>query len=126
MFTPGKDFVYVTEFPSCWMNRKSPDSTSGIKDYTTGLQGLYDAAIKLFAYLAGGGEEHFRGEYLRELEVQDGDRVLEVSIGTGANLHYLPVKASLFWVGPLLGNAEKMPEESEAVAARSRVDSGQC
>jgi len=60
------------------------------------IAGLYDAGIKLFAYLAGGGEEHFRKEYLRELEVQDGDRVLEVSIGTGANLHYLPVKATYF------------------------------
>jgi ubiquinone/menaquinone biosynthesis C-methylase UbiE/uncharacterized protein YbaR (Trm112 family) len=58
--------------------------------------GLYDAGIKLFAYLAGGGEEHFRGEYLQELEVRDDDRVLEVSIGTGANLHYLPTKATYF------------------------------
>jgi ubiquinone/menaquinone biosynthesis C-methylase UbiE/uncharacterized protein YbaR (Trm112 family) len=60
------------------------------------IAGLYDAGIKLFAYLAGGGEGHFRGEYLRELEVQEGERVLEVSIGTGANLHYLPVKATYF------------------------------
>jgi len=61
-----------------------------------GVAGLYDAGIRLFAYLAGGGEAHFRGEYLRELEVQDGNRVLEVSIGTGANLHYLPVKTTFF------------------------------
>jgi ubiquinone/menaquinone biosynthesis C-methylase UbiE/uncharacterized protein YbaR (Trm112 family) len=60
------------------------------------VAGGYDGAIKLFAYLAGGGEEHFRGEYLRELEIQDGDRVIEVSVGTGANLHYLPIKASYF------------------------------
>jgi ubiquinone/menaquinone biosynthesis C-methylase UbiE len=60
------------------------------------VAGFYDAGIKLFANLAGGGEEDFRGEYLRELEVQGGDRVLEVSIGTGANLHYLPVKATFF------------------------------
>jgi ubiquinone/menaquinone biosynthesis C-methylase UbiE/uncharacterized protein YbaR (Trm112 family) len=60
------------------------------------VAGLYDASIKLFANLAGGGEERFRGEYLQELEVQDGDRVAEVSIGTGANLHYLPVKVNYF------------------------------
>ena len=46
------------------------------------IAGLYDAGIKLFASLAGRGEEHFRREYLQELEVQEGDRVLEVSIGT--------------------------------------------
>ena len=60
------------------------------------VAGLYDAGIRLAATLAGGGEERFRGEYLRELEVQYSDRVLEVSIGTGANLHYLPVKAAYF------------------------------
>ncbi len=60
------------------------------------VAGLYDAGIKLVAYLAGGGEAHFRGEYLRELEIHDGDRVLEVSIGTGANLYYLPIKATFF------------------------------
>ena len=98
------------------------------------IAGLYDAGIKLFAYLAGGGEERFRREYLRELEIRDGDRVLEVSIGTGANLHYLPAKATFFGVdlswGMLkrcqrnlerwqleaelvLGNAEELPLRDE-------------
>ncbi len=98
------------------------------------VAGLYDAGIKLFAYLAGRGEEHFRKEYLRELDVQDGDRVLEVSIGTGANLHYLPVKATYFGVDLswgmlkrcqrnltrwqleaelILGNAEELPLRDE-------------
>lgn len=57
---------------------------------------LYDAGIKLFGYLAGGDEAQFRAEYLQELEVQAGDRVLEVSVGTGVNLHYLPVKAACY------------------------------
>jgi len=99
------------------------------------VAGLYDAGIKLFAYLAGGGEEHFRGEYLRELEVQDGNHVLEVSIGTGANLHYLPVTAAYFgldlswgmlkrcqrnlkrWQREaelILGNAEELPLRDES------------
>jgi ubiquinone/menaquinone biosynthesis C-methylase UbiE/uncharacterized protein YbaR (Trm112 family) len=98
------------------------------------VAGLYDAGIKLFAYLAGGGEEHFRGEYLRELDVQEGDRILEVSVGTGANLHYLPVKATYFgldiswgmvkrcqrnlkqWQREaelILGNAEELPLHDE-------------
>lgn len=99
------------------------------------IAGLYDASIKLFAYLAGGGEGHFRGEYLRELEVQDGDRVVEVSIGTGANLPYLPVKATYFGLDLswgmlkrcqknlkrwqleaelILGNAEELPLRDES------------
>ena len=70
---------------------------SKVSGYNQQYQGFYnrisegyDAAIKLFAYFAGGGEEHFRGEFLRELEIQDDDQVVEVSIGTGANLHFLP------------------------------------
>jgi ubiquinone/menaquinone biosynthesis C-methylase UbiE/uncharacterized protein YbaR (Trm112 family) len=99
------------------------------------VAGFYDASIKLFAYLAGGGEEHFRGEYLRELEVHEGGRVLEVSIGTGANLHYLPMKATYFGLDLswgmlkrcqrnlkrwqleaelILGNAEELPLRDES------------
>jgi len=99
------------------------------------VAGGYDGTIKLIARLAGGGEEHFRGEYLRELEIQDGDRVLEVSIGTGANLHYLLVKATYFgldlswgmlkrcqrnlnrWQREaelILGNAEELPLRDES------------
>ncbi len=57
---------------------------------------LYDAAIRLAAKLGGVGEGQARSQYLSELEVQDGDRVLEVSVGTGANLRFLPTKTSYF------------------------------
>jgi ubiquinone/menaquinone biosynthesis C-methylase UbiE len=98
------------------------------------IAGGYDGAIKLFASVAGGGEAHFRGEYLRELSVKDGDRVLEVSIGTGANLHYLPAKVNYFGLDLswgmlkrcqknlkrwrleaelILGNAEELPFQDE-------------
>jgi len=60
------------------------------------VAGLYDGAIRLYANLAGRGEQHFREEYLRELDVRDGGRVLEVSIGTGANLPFFPAKADYF------------------------------
>jgi ubiquinone/menaquinone biosynthesis C-methylase UbiE len=102
------------------------------------IAGLYDASIKVFAAVVGGGEEHFRGEYLRELEVQDGDCVLEVSIGTGANLHYLPDEARYYGVDLswgmlqrcqrnlerwhreaelILGNAEELPLRDESFDA---------
>jgi ubiquinone/menaquinone biosynthesis C-methylase UbiE len=96
---------------------------------------LYDGAIRLAANLAGGGEAHFRGDYLRELEGQDGVRVLEVSIGTGANLRYLPLKGAFFGLDLswgmlkqcqrnlkrwqleaelILGNAEELPLRDES------------
>lgn len=105
------------------------------QEFYNRIAGLYDISIKLFAYLAGGGEERFRREYLRELEIQDGDRAIETSIGTGANLRYLPVKATYFgldlswgmlkrcqrnlkrWqleVELILGNAEELPLRDES------------
>lgn len=102
------------------------------------IAGLYDASIKVFALVAGGGEEHFRREYLRELEVPEGGRVLEVSIGTGANLHYLQARAAYFGLDLswgmlrrcqrnlrrwhveaelILGNAEELPLRDESFDA---------
>ncbi len=100
--------------------------------------GLYDAAIRLVAKLGGWGEERFRREYLRELEVQDGGRVLEVSVGTGANIPLLPARTSLFGLDIswgmlqkcrrnlkkwqleaelMLGNAEDLPLRDESFDA---------
>ncbi len=39
------------------------------------VAGGYDGAIKLFTSLVGRGEEHFRNEFLPELEIQDSNRV---------------------------------------------------
>jgi ubiquinone/menaquinone biosynthesis C-methylase UbiE/uncharacterized protein YbaR (Trm112 family) len=57
---------------------------------------FYDPALRLAARLVGGSEGRFRREYLQELGVQAGQRVLEVSVGTGANLRYLPSGAICF------------------------------
>jgi ubiquinone/menaquinone biosynthesis C-methylase UbiE len=57
---------------------------------------LYDLMMRSYAFLRSGGEGKRRGEYLRELEIEAGDRVLEVSIGTGGNLRYLPRMARYF------------------------------
>jgi len=99
---------------------------------------LYDGAIRLVANLGGGGEGPSRGQYLRELEVQDGDRVLEVSIGTGGNMPFLPARTSYFGLDIswgmlkkcqrnlkkwqleaelILGNAEDLPLRDESFDA---------
>ncbi|MCG8348057.1 MAG: hypothetical protein MI924_09800 [Chloroflexales bacterium] len=57
---------------------------------------FYDVSMKLFARLEGGSERKFRYEYSRELELRDGDRVLEVAIGAGANLHHLPANTRYY------------------------------
>jgi len=57
---------------------------------------FYDLSMKVGAFLKSGGEERRRREYLQELSIKAGDRVLEVSIGTGGNLRYLPRTARYF------------------------------
>jgi ubiquinone/menaquinone biosynthesis C-methylase UbiE len=57
---------------------------------------FYDLSMRAYAFLRSGGERKRRGEYLKELEIKAGDRVLEVSIGTGGNLRYLSRTAQYF------------------------------
>ncbi|MCD1295083.1 hypothetical protein CUJ83_08740 [Methanocella sp. CWC-04] len=51
---------------------------------------FYDIAIKLYGFLNRKNFNEVRKEYLKNLGIKGGDKVLEVSIGTGANIRYLP------------------------------------
>jgi len=57
------------------------------------LAPAYDIAERLYRWIT---RKDYRLEYIRELEVAPGARVLEVSVGTGANLRYLPAGVE-FW-----------------------------
>ena len=48
----------------------------------------YDVAGRLFNWARG--RSNCRGELVKELEIKRGDRVLEVAVGTGANIRHLP------------------------------------
>lgn len=86
------------------------------------VAGVYDMAIRLVGRLAGAGEGYFRRQYLQELEVKDGGRVLEVSIGTGANLHFLTPKVAYYGLDISWGmlkkcqkNLKKWQREAELI-----------
>ena len=53
------------------------------------MAAFYDASTWIYALWKRSGEEARRREYLQQLEVKKDDRVLEVSVGTGANLPLL-------------------------------------
>ena len=57
---------------------------------------FYDVATWLYSRWKGMSVEARLREYLDELEVREGDRVLEVSVGTGRNLKFLPRTAQFF------------------------------
>jgi ubiquinone/menaquinone biosynthesis C-methylase UbiE/uncharacterized protein YbaR (Trm112 family) len=48
----------------------------------------YDLAERVYRWISR--KPDFRREYIGELEIEAGSRVLEVSVGTGANLRHLP------------------------------------
>ncbi len=57
---------------------------------------LYDFSTWAYSHWKGMNVEARLREYLDELEVKEGDRVLEVSVGTGRNLQFLPRTAQYF------------------------------
>lgn len=67
-------------------------------------QRLYDAFAPLYdlsqrlAYQFFGGEEKVRKELLEPLGIRPGERVLEVSVGTGGNWRWLPEGVSLYGI----------------------------
>jgi len=77
-------------------------------DDLAGLNGRYEQLYNRMApfydffqrvgyrFMGLGGERAARGEYLQELQVRNGDRVLETSVGTGGNLQFLPTGAH-YW-----------------------------
>lgn len=60
------------------------------------IAGLYDLWEIVYAGLLHGGRDSARHDLLKNLTVKPGDTVLEVSIGTGVNLKYLPAEAEFY------------------------------
>lgn len=56
------------------------------------IGGFYDDSQRVAAALSGFDRDAYVWSYLSKLEVKDGDRVLETSVGTGLNFKYLPQK----------------------------------
>lgn len=79
---------FVAEEQVTGLNRK-------YRDLYDGFSPFYDLAQRAF-YAFRGGEAKARGTYLSALEVKPSDRVLEVSVGTGANVRLLPRNATYY------------------------------
>src|SRR5690625_3431855 len=50
---------------------------------------FYNLSNKIYFFLKFKGEANYRNQFLNELEITKGDKVLEVSCGTGDNFPYL-------------------------------------
>lgn len=70
------------------------------------LAPLYEFSQTIY-YSLNGGEERSRNEYLKFVGVKRGDRVLEVSIGNGVNIKFLPGEAEYFGIDVSLGQLKQ-------------------
>lgn len=57
---------------------------------------LYRIANAMYFLLKFGGEKRYRNEFLSELEIKPGDKVLETSVGAGDNFQYMPRDTRLY------------------------------
>ena len=64
---------------------------------------FYDIATQGYAVLKSGNEKKRIMQYLSLLNINDGDRVIEISIGTGRNIKHLNSKAEYYGVDISLG-----------------------
>ncbi len=72
-----------------------------------GFSGLYDFVTHFFALFRRGGEKRSLMQYLSELDIIDGEKVIEISIGTGRNIKYLNPQAEYFGVDISFGMLRK-------------------
>ena len=71
------------------------------------FSGFYDFATKLYALLKGESERKRVMQYLSFLSINDNDKVIEISIGTGRNLKYLNPSAEYYGVDISIGMLKK-------------------
>lgn len=83
---------------------------------------FYDLSTWLYSCWKGTSTPARLREYLDKLEIQAGDRVLEVSVGTGRNLRHLPREAQYFGLDISWG----MLQQCRRNAARWQRDVGLC
>ena len=70
--------------------------------FYNGFSPFYELGQKLW-YSLRGGEKRARNDYLRYLTAKSGDRVLEVSVGTAANIKYLTRDAEYYGLDISIG-----------------------
>jgi ubiquinone/menaquinone biosynthesis C-methylase UbiE len=76
------------------------------------LAPLYDFFTETYALIKSGGNRARVMDYLKELEIRDGNKVLETSIGTGRSLAYLPSSVSYYGIDISRGMLRRCQEKA--------------
>jgi len=64
---------------------------------------FYDLATKIYAHLKSGNERNRLLQYLSLLDIKNGDKVIEISVGTGRNIKYLNPDAEFYGIDISMG-----------------------
>ncbi|MDP4145474.1 MAG: methyltransferase domain-containing protein [Bacillota bacterium] len=108
----GQKFLIQDDVPafisSSDINGANEDSTKFYNSFAP----FYELGQKVY-YSFFGGEEKARNDYLKYLNIKEGDKVLEVSVGTGANIRFLPRSAQYFGLDISLGQLKQCSKNSE-------------
>lgn len=83
----------------------------------------YDLAERLSRWVTR--KPDFRPEFLSELEITAGARVLEVSVGTGANVRYLPENIDFYGIDISWGMLRKCQKNLEKWHRRAHLFHGE-
>ena len=83
----------------------------------------YDLAERLYHWVKG--KPNYRSEFMNELEITSGARVLEVSVGTGANLRFLPDDIDFYGIDISLGMLRKCQRNLKDSTRRPHLFQGE-
>jgi len=92
----GDKFLIRDDIPVFINEADVSGSNKKFQSFYDATASYYSFVVRTYFRLKSGSEARARGEYLKELEIENGNKVLEVSIGTGDNLRFLPHTASYF------------------------------
>lgn len=91
----GKRYKIINGVPNFVELSEITESNLNSTNFYNSWAPFYEFVQKIY-YAFWGGEKKARNDYLQYLDIKDRDKVLEVSIGTGANIVYLP-KGALYY-----------------------------
>ena len=92
----GQRFPIVEGIPSFVVGGRTPRRNRFWRWFYDSIAFTYDPVLALGDRLKLAAEEEVRREYVAELAVRPGDKVLETAVGTAANLQHLPAQGEYY------------------------------